>query len=481
MFKKFFYLHPFFAALIPAIFLWSNDFLGLLPQGLFSTLAVLITFAGLIFFIFWLFWRDLGKAAITSSLFLLLTLSHEYIYSYTIGKFILSKPVFNVTGFVLSLIIFFAAIYVVKRADKDLFDANKMIFSIACFFLLISFIKIGVYYQSSESQSIRNGTESIIQTLIPSNKLRDVYYIILDEHASPEVLRDVMEYKKIDEFVSSLEKKGFFVAKQSTSNYHDTDFSLPSSLNMRYLTKEEIESAVQLRRLTEDHYLKDFFRDKGYNYFNFGTIWRDQENRYADGNITAGNLSFYQLSLWERTVFYPIGTFIVRNYLGDNALELLNSKFISKLISFDKRVRYTKDTIFKLEELAKVPERKGPNFVFAHFFIPHEPYVFDGECRFVAYKEMVKRSQTENYLQAVACIDKKIEALMNTLLEKSDPDPIIIIQGDHGARFLKPDELDYKNLNAYYFPDGGDSLLYDSITPVNSFRIMFNYYFGQNF
>src|SRR3990167_4370688 len=323
MFKKFFYLHPFFAALIPAIFLWSNDFLGLLPKGLFSTLAVLITFAGLIFFIFWLFWRDLGKAAITSSLFLLLTLSHEYIYSYTIGKFILSKPVFNVTGFVLSLIIFFAAIYVVKRADKDLFDANKMIFSIACFFLLISFIKIGVYYQSSESQSIRNGTESIIQTLIPSNKLRDVYYIILDEHASPEVLRDVMEYKKIDEFVSSLEKKGFFVAKQSTSNYHDTDFSLPSSLNMRYLTKEEIESAVQLRRLTEDHYLKDFFRDKGYNYFNFGTIWRDQENRYADGNITAGNLSFYQLSLWERTVFYPIGTFIVRNYLGDNALELL--------------------------------------------------------------------------------------------------------------------------------------------------------------
>ena len=35
--------------------------------------------------------------------------------------------------------------------------------------------------------------------------------------------------------------------------------------------------------------------------------------------------------------------------------------------------------------------------------------------------------------------------------------------------------------NAYHFPDGGHEQIYDEITPVNSFRILFNYYFNENF
>jgi len=46
---------------------------------------------------------------------------------------------------------------------------------------------------------------------------------------------------------------------------------------------------------------------------------------------------------------------------------------------------------------------------------------------------------------------------------------------------LFPDEYSFPILNAYYFPEEGDKLLYDSITPVNTFRILFNYYFGQDF
>lgn len=31
---------------------------------------------------------------------------------------------------------------------------------------------------------------------------------------------------------------------------------------------------------------------------------------------------------------------------------------------------------------------------------------------------------------------------------------------------------------AYYLPDGGDRLLYPEISPVNSFRVVLNAYFG---
>ena len=39
----------------------------------------------------------------------------------------------------------------------------------------------------------------------------------------------------------------------------------------------------------------------------------------------------------------------------------------------------------------------------------------------------------------------------------------------------------YSIFNAYLFPDGGDEKLYDSISPVNTFRVLFNHYFGTNY
>jgi hypothetical protein len=34
---------------------------------------------------------------------------------------------------------------------------------------------------------------------------------------------------------------------------------------------------------------------------------------------------------------------------------------------------------------------------------------------------------------------------------------------------------------AFYFPDGGDQALYHTISPVNTFRLVSNLYFGGNY
>ena len=36
-------------------------------------------------------------------------------------------------------------------------------------------------------------------------------------------------------------------------------------------------------------------------------------------------------------------------------------------------------------------------------------------------------------------------------------------------------------MNAYHLPDGGNALLYPSITPINTFRVIFNHYLGADF
>ncbi|HLO30688.1 MAG TPA: hypothetical protein VK249_16200, partial [Anaerolineales bacterium] len=58
------------------------------------------------------------------------------------------------------------------------------------------------------------------------------------------------------------------------------------------------------------------------------------------------------------------------------------------------------------------------------------------------------------------------------------PAPIIVIQGDH-SYFKLADRV--KILNAYYFPDGGDKSLYSTVTPVNTFRLIFNTYYGGQY
>jgi hypothetical protein len=62
----------------------------------------------------------------------------------------------------------------------------------------------------------------------------DIYYIVLDMYVRSDFLSSVFGYDN-SEFLSFLEDRGFYVARQSRSNYHVTVHSLASSLNYMYL------------------------------------------------------------------------------------------------------------------------------------------------------------------------------------------------------------------------------------------------------
>jgi hypothetical protein len=61
---------------------------------------------------------------------------------------------------------------------------------------------------------------------------------------------------------------------------------------------------------------------------------------------------------------------------------------------------------------------------------------------------------------------------------------VIIIMGDHGATGIPKIETPQWRmsiLNAYYVNDQAKKDLYDAITPVNSFRVVLNNYFGTTY
>ena len=105
-----------------------------------------------------------------------------------------------------------------------------------------------------------------------------------------------------------------------------------------------------------------------------------------------------------------------------------------------------------------------------------------------------KRSELENYTNQVQAANRMIHRLIEGILRDSPAPPVIMVQGDEGPyppgtgrdtfawRTANRTQLLQKTgiLNAYYLPGADPRVLYPRISPVNSFRVVFNTYFGTS-
>ena len=157
-------------------------------------------------------------------------------------------------------------------------------------------------------------------------------------------------------------------------------------------------------------------------------------------------------------------------------------------------------TQYVFDMLPEVPSLPGKYFVYAHVIVPHPPFIFNPDGSFKKNSMPytlhdgsdfpgTRQDYIEGYRDQVAYVDMVMEKVITDILAKSTPAPIIIIQADHGpGAFLDWGSAEKTNLdermgilNAYYFPGGHSGSLYPSITPVNSFRLLFSEYFGLDY
>jgi hypothetical protein len=115
--------------------------------------------------------------------------------------------------------------------------------------------------------------------------------------------------------------------------------------------------------------------------------------------------------------------------------------------------------------------------------IPHEQYIFDSSGHVKPPMEtIIKRREqvADYYLDQVIFARKVIIDLTTYIQENNRKNTIIIVAGDHGYRTDTGNKTGYsfKNFNSIYFPDENYQHLYDSLSPVNTFRIVLNKYFN---
>lgn len=187
--------------------------------------------------------------------------------------------------------------------------------------------------------------------------------------------------------------------------------------------------------------------------------------------------------------------------LSEFEVMLLGSTQLGHLVRATTRVsgyeNHRRQVRFVLEQLSAIPKYNSPKFVFMHAVCPHPPFVFGPQGEPISPRGhpryfgdgMHFHSATEyrqGYTAQLQFINGQITTILRSILQQSPSPPIIIVQGDHGPGMTwDPSSLERTNirerfsiLNAYRFPDGNYEQLDSRITPVNSFRVVLNTFFG---
>ncbi len=487
-----FVIHPFLFAFYPILYLYAHNVYQLRIID-FLPSALLVVGIGTL--LFWLlsFLLKKNKAGIIISLFSIFIFSYGYVYDFT-RKIVSDINIYHFYLLTVWIIALFFLLFILLKSRGNWKRLTRFLNIMGTVLIMVPLFNIGTYYfkavNNHLSEELGIHTKKTGDEIKSEKTLPDIYYIILDGYGRGDVLEEFYSYNN-NQFLNQLKEKGFYVADKAKTNYMQTPLSFASSLNFSYLddlSKEvgkESQDRLILRKLVFENKVSTFLQKEGYEYIHIMSpyVLLAGRNPYADTNIDPeSSLNGFEYLLLQTTVFKP---------------------FLETISGLNQVEAHAEGILNTFSYLKNIPEVKIPTFIFVHIICPHPPFVFDengkvdSKDKFFLWKDGShwmeiygdKKDYVERYRKQLIFLNKEVISTIDTIMSKSKTPPIVILQGDHGPGSMLEWENSEKTnmkermsiLNAYYLPDGGDKLLYDSITPVNTFRIIFNYYFGTDY
>lgn len=319
---------------------------------------------------------------------------------------------------------------------------------------------------------------------------RDVYIIIFDEYANAEVLRERfgIDNRPVED---SLRALGFRVPASVRSNYANTLMSIASFLNFAQL--EPLAHTVPPRSrdfrpaayLLEHNRAARFLQARGYRFVFFPSSWYGPTRQNHDAD-----------EQFRLDTTFVLGHAVQRSEVTAHFVaSTLLDPILRPRLATAQEVHVT-DAARTLAGLTALPRRPEPTFALAHLLVPHIPYMEDAACRPLPRGTRLQRHADSAGRAALAaelqCLNRQILHTVRTLIAQSDPQPIIILQGDHGTQSLNPfgsltalptpeqARERFQPFGAYYLPDGGGAVIPDSTSMVNILRYVFSYYFDAD-
>lgn len=489
--RKLAFIHPILWALIPTLALYRAN-IGELSTGMLP-LPLLVSVAFALFF--WAFFArilraDAHQSAYLTSYILLMVFSYGHIYRFT-GDFNATVPYWRFISFGIWFVLLIAGLIVLARLKIDRQILTDWLFAGALVIFLylvghISWYEIGRWRTASQLESHHISYVPHVS----KEKMPDIYYLILDSYPGNETLKRIFNQDN-HLFLGALKDHGFYVAEESRSNYCQTILSLNSSMSFTYLDEVAKEAGPMtnnrepLEEMIQENRVCDILRQCEYRIISIPSSYEpvnfpsDIELEQKDG------ISDFNKALMDTTPLLVV------------SLGAANTPF-------DPYATHRKQILWQFEHIPDTFTIPGPKFVFIHILAPHQPLVFDAVGNPLKAEPYDAVKSGRHWRQRPNSRDEynrklagEITYLNNRTLEIIDGikssakrPTVIIVQGDHGPGFLPDQEKDltgmsiperFNILNAYYFSDGDTHLLYPTISPVNSFRAIFNTYFGEHY
>lgn len=469
--------HPLLFAAYPVLFLWSQNLGETTPSDVMPWLGLTVAIAAVALLVLGVLFRDARRAALIVSPVAIGLLMYGHLAD-LVGPGHLRALAQQAGWIGLAGIGLLAAL---RLGESHLRRATYILDRVAAVLVLIALVVIvpaQVSAATSGGPALAPGPVSGGHTTKP---LRDVYYLILDRYGSDHSLE--LRYGVRNDITPWLTDHGFRVLADSHANYVKTVLSMASTLNMTHLAGLDARMGQQspdlepVFAMLQDNLVTRQFKALGYRYIHVGGYYTPTAtDAAADRNLSPGGLSDFAATLYDTTAV-PV---IMRR------LRLVHRSPINE--------RVYQSGQFSWQALGSLRDAAGPKFVFAHILLPHPPYVFARDGSWVD-PTTDKRPENERFAAQLGWTNDQLKAWLESVLAlPEDRRPIVILQADEGpytVRFAadqdnfdwstaSADELEekYGILNAWYLPDGSDPGLYDTMTSVNTFPVLFSGYFG---
>ncbi len=483
--------HPFLFALYPPLALLANNILQIRPVDAIRSLVVFLVFSSLLFGIAYIAVKEKYRAGLITTILLISFSAYGQVYSFLeghpIGDFTLGRHRFLLPVWLLVTAI---CLYFAFRSRKELLSATKILNVFAVVLVVLPLFQLA-YTSFSMMQHDRRNTLAMETEQQVNNTTMDykpdVYYIILDMYGRDDVLLDKFRYDNTP-FLTELEKLGFKVARCSMSNYNMTELSMASSFNMNYLQTLGDQytpgnsDRSGLPSLIHYSAVRNIFEDMGYQFINFETGFTFTEMRDADQFLMP---SYHALKASQAGLnINAFESMLARTTMVSTLLDAQARWFSPVADALDTRKAHVIRELYVLDTLPKLTAEDSPKFVYAHILIPHPPFVFSRQGVNITYPGNdgatpvgpTPKDYASGYRNQLDYINMRIIPILKEIIANSKNPPIIILQGDHGV-----DPKRSFILNAYYLPGDGSQGLYPSISPVNTFRLILNEYFGGDY
>ena len=377
--------------------------------------------------------------------------------------------------------------------------------------LALSFVPSRSQAASRDRMSIEHGATAG-RTDLPL-----VLHVLMDEYIGPEgVPVDLAPEGFKQQFESFYVDRGFRLFGKAYSEYPKTMWSIPELLNLS--PKHFVPDLMSADSSDNNYHLarNDYFEQMA----RLGYRVRVHQSTYIDlcpenGPASCRTYSTSSLEMLPR-LNVPVTT----------KLAIIGGTFLGQSEAYSRTKEKYQTTRLRLQR-AHIPlpkwnwEQGTPapvgtmpmfdavadelskaqrgTFVFAHFLLPHYPYVYNASCEQPRASTFLNRNDYDRanvaggimnvpegreeryrgYFQQMLCAQKKLDALIAAIPSALRQDAIIIVQGDHGSRIslvdpttvarVEPSASDYADMFSTLFAVRSPSIEhgYDTrVTPI---------------